>query len=162
MGDRTRKIKGTGSPMAHTGGYKPFVKHEKGAGHKGQPDGKSIGYGSKRDYGEGHHTGTGKQHGHMAKPVAGVEDGRKNHGHEQKHSSLTYKSNDGGKSFGVAGFPGGSSFKGRMGQADCFKDAGSAADKASGFRHQGGLRQGALRMSGDPRAHRVGARGKGR
>ncbi len=161
MGDKTRKIKGTGSAFGKTGGYKPFVRNEKGAGHSSQPDGKSIGYGSKRAWSKGNEaSGSGREHSEMPKNVAGTEDARKHPGHMQKHSSLTYKDNEGGKSFGVAGFGKGESFKGRLGSADRFRNVGSAESKSHTFRHTGGLKQGALRMSGDSRAHQVGCRKK--
>lgn len=162
MGDNTRKIKGYGSRVANTGGYKPFIKHEKGAGHSDQPSGKSVGYGSKRDYSKNEASGDGRQHSYQEKnPPANLEDGRRSHGHKQKHSSLAYKGNQGGDGWGTHGLGGkdsGTSFKGRVGRADAFKNANDARG-THGYRHEGGLR-GNLRMSGDPRAHRIGDRRK--
>lgn len=146
MGGKTRTIKGTGSAFGHTGGYKPFVSNKEGAGHTGQPSGKSIGYGSKRSYAHNAAAGTGSQ------PSGGYTAGGAKGGHGQaKMSELASNSNVD---------PKGGSFRGRLGQADSFKNVGDAAGKAHGFCHEGGLRQGSLRMSGDPRAHRVGSRKK--
>jgi len=155
MGGHTRKIKGTGSAFGKTGGYKPFSSHKEGAGHSDQPQGKSVGYGSKRSYAKGYATGDGREPGQGW--VAGA--GKGGHG-QAKHSSLTYNTNDSsGHKDGTAKFGSGSSFKGRLGPADSFRGAGNQGQGYS-FPHQGGLKQGALRMSGDPRAHRVGSRKK--
>ena len=147
MSDKTRKIKGSSGAKHSTGGYVPFSSSKQGAGHSDQPQGKSVGYSSKRSYAKGQATGAGSQAG-QSWGMAGQKAG--GHGHA-KPSELAYNTNVD---------PKGSSFTGRLGKPDSFKNAGDAVGKAHGFRHEGGLRNGALRMSGDSRAHRIGSRKK--
>jgi hypothetical protein len=146
----------------NTGGYEPHSYHGENQGHSKQPKGKSIGFTSKRNWGKGNEAGgTGKQHGLQPKPVANVEDGRKQQGHPANHSALAYKGNHGGSGNGVAGFGDGgrTNTNGRLGEPFKFR-TGHMAQNPHGFRHEGGLKQGALRLSGVKGAHQVGCRKK--
>ena len=159
-----------GDPGFKREGRPPYGEYNAGA-HAKQPHGKSIGNATEftghrpgqsydaeltEHHGKGG-SGMGKHHGEVA--FTGPAD-RGGSELQEKGPAAGNHSQPAGKSLGagrtdVAEHHVGKNFGG---VAHSFR--APAANMAHGYNHSGNLRQGALRMSGHPGAHRVGHRGK--